>query len=292
MRLSVVTVLHDSAASIGPMLESLNLLGEPAPQVICVDSGSGDAGPETAGEFGAELIRMDGNRGYGASCNAGVAAATEDVTVLLNPDTRLLDNGLLRLARAAEGNRVVLAPRLLNSDGSVQRSAHPLPGGVSSLLAAVIPPRALPAAFGRRLEPFRSPAPVEVGWAIGACLVAPTALLRELGPFDPSVFLYGEDMDLCLRARAAGAQVVYRPDVVVMHEGGHSTSSALATPDRLQMQARRRREVVAAQLGSHALARDDMAQRLTFRIRASVGRHRRENLAQLAALAAAQKSPS
>lgn len=85
---------------------------------------------------------------------------------------------------------------------------------------------------------------------------------------------------------------MYRPDVSVIHEGGHSTGVAIPDDDRLEMKARRRREVIADQLGPGALARDDLAQRLTFRIRASAGRRREENLAELAALAAAQKSPS
>jgi N-acetylglucosaminyl-diphospho-decaprenol L-rhamnosyltransferase len=292
MSLSIVTVIHDSGSRLEGMLASLELLGGPRPEVICVDSGSRDDGPSLAAASGARLITLDGNPGYGAACNAGVAAATGDACVLLNPDTRLVDAGLRRLAEAAAGSRVILAPRLLNSDATVQRSAHPVPGGAGPLLAAFIPPRFLPSPIAVRLEPFRSRSPMAVGWAIGACLVASTPLLRELGPFDPEVFLYGEDLDLCLRARAAGAQVVYRPDVEVLHEGGHSTEAAIGEGRRLQMQARRRREVIADQLGPQAVRRDDAAEAATFGLRALVGRRRRENLARLRALREAQKSPS
>ena len=292
MSISVVTVLHDSAGQVGGMIESLASLRDAELQVICVDSGSSDGGGEIASRLGAEVIGMEGNPGYGAACNAGVAAATGEVCVLLNPDTRLVDRGLLALARVAASERVILAPRLLNSDGTVQRSAHPVPGRLDSVLAAAVPPRLIPGPIGRRLEPFRAPRPMEVGWAIGACLVASTGLLREFGPFDPSVFLYGEDMDLCLRARAAGVPVVYRPDVSVIHEGGRSTERALAQPERLEMQARRRREVILEQLGPGALAVDDAAQRLTFRLRSASGRERPRNRALLEALDRAQKSPS
>ena len=292
MSISIVTVLHDSAGQVGGMLESLAVLGDADVQVICVDSGSGDDGGRIAAGLGAKVITMDGNPGYGAACNAGVAEAAGESCILLNPDTRLLDRGLLGLTRVASCERVILAPRLLNADGTIQRSAHPVPGRPDSVLAALIPPRLIPGSMGTRLEPFRAPRPVEVGWAIGACLVASTDLLRSLGPFDPSVFLYGEDMDLCLRARAAGIPVVYRPDVSVVHEGGRSTEVSLAEPQRLEMQARRRREVILEQLGPNALAVDDVAQRLTFRLRSASGRQRARNQALLTALDAAQKSPS
>lgn len=292
MSLSIVTVVHDSGPQLGRMLESLELLGDPAPEVICVDSGSTDDGPALALERGARLISLEGNPGYGAACNAGVATAGSDVCVLLNPDTVLVDDGLRRLADLATRTRAIFAPRLLNPDATVQRSAFPAPGGAGPVVAAFIPPRALPGGLATRLEPFRSRAPRTVGWAIGACLVASTALLRELGPFDPDVFLYGEDLDLCLRARAAGAAVIYRPDVELLHEGGHSTGTAIHEQQRLEMQARRRRQVIATQLGPRSLRRDDLAEAATYGLRALVGRRRRENIAKLRALRAAQKSPS
>ncbi len=292
MSFSIVTVIHDSGPRLEGMLGSLELLGSPAPEVICVDSGSSDGGPALALERGAQLISLDGNPGYGAACNAGVAAAACNACVLLNPDTLLLDDGLRRLADLATATRAIFAPRLLNPDATVQRSAFPVPGGAGPVLAAFVPPRTLPAAVAARLEPFRSQSPRDIGWATGACLVASTGLLRELGPFDPGVFLYGEDLDLCLRARAAGAPVVYRPDVELLHEGGHSTEAAFHEQQRLEMQARRRREVIAAQLGPHSLRRDDLAEGATFGLRALVGRRRGENVAKLRALRAAQKSPS
>ena len=117
MSLSIVTVVHDSGPQLGRMLESLELLGDPAPEVICVDSGSTDDGPALALERGARLISLEGNPGYGAACNAGVATAGSDVCVLLNPDTVLVDDGLRRLADLA--NRTV-AHRVLVEGGQLR----------------------------------------------------------------------------------------------------------------------------------------------------------------------------
>ena len=128
-----------------------------------------------------------------------------------------------------------------------------------------------------------------MGWAIAACLAAPTALLRRLGPFDPDAFLFYEDMDLCLRAHAAGV-----PDRPAARGRG-------PPPRRAQHGARVRRRGAstcrpaaaarssARALGARALRYDDGAQALTFGLRAAVGRERGRNVAALRALRAARR---
>ena len=284
---SIVTVLHDSQAHLERLLASLELLPQ-RPQVICVDSGSSDRGPELAEEWGAEVLILEGNPGFGAGNNAGLALAAHPVTVLLNPDCIALDDGLARLATLAAPSDALIVPRLLNPDGSVQRSAHQLPGGPGGLLAAVIPPRLLPRPLRERLEPFRARSPRPVGWAIAACVAARTSLLRRLGPFDPYAFLFYEDLELCLRARAQGATTILHPEIALTHVGSHSTVPSLG-PTMLELEALRRREVVERWLGEDALALDDLSQSLAFRLRAIAGRDRERNLAMAAALRRARR---
>jgi N-acetylglucosaminyl-diphospho-decaprenol L-rhamnosyltransferase len=258
---AIVTVIHDSEPELPLLLDSIARLPEPRPRVIVVDSGSSDRGAELAAERGAEVIRLDGNPGFGAGSNTGLERVTEPVTAFVNPDVELLDGGLSRLALDASSGGVLLAPRLLNADGSVQDSAHPLPGRVETLIPALLPRRLLPTRF----EPWRSHSTRGVGWAVAACIVGRTDELRALGPFDPDAFLFYEDMELCLRARRAGIPTLLRPDVAVRHLGGASTSRALSDVD-LDLRARRRREVVG-QEGRGRLLVDDIAEALTFGLR-------------------------
>jgi N-acetylglucosaminyl-diphospho-decaprenol L-rhamnosyltransferase len=280
---SIVVVLHDSARPLPALLASLARLPAP-PQLIVVDTASSDEGPALARAAGAEVVELGANPGFGAASNAGVERARHELTVLLNPDCELVDGALARLAaRAADGRLWV--PRLLNPDGSVQRSAHPLPGTAGALLPAVVHPPLLPRALRERAEPYRSNRPRSVGWAIAACLAARTEVLRRLGPFDARQFLFYEDMDLCLRARAAGIPTALDPSVRVRHLGGHAT---LRDGEPHALLARRRREVVAASRGAAAAALDDLAQGLTFATRAAarraLGRDAGRERAQLAAL--------
>lgn len=261
---AIVTVIHDSEPELPLLLDSVERLPDPRPRVIVVDSGSSDGGPALAAERGAELVTLDGNPGFGAGCNAGLERVTEPVTAFVNPDVELLDDGLSRLARGASAGGTLLAPRLLNADGSVQDSAHPLPGRLDGLLPAVLPRRLLPT----RYEPWRSNATREVGWALAACIVGQTAQFRALGPFDADAFLFYEDLELCLRARRAGIPTILRPDVAVRHLGGASTTRALGDTD-LDLRAQRRREVVGRE-GRARLLIDDLAEALTFGLRGAV----------------------
>jgi N-acetylglucosaminyl-diphospho-decaprenol L-rhamnosyltransferase len=264
---ALVTVMHDSAGDVERLLISIERFLEPRPRVVAVDSGSRDRGADVAREHGAELVELGSNRGFGAGCNSAVERVSEPVTVLINPDVELLDDGLARLADEAAAGEALLAPRLLNADGSVQDSAHPLPGTFEALIPAAVPRFLLPRPLRRRYEPWRSARPRTVGWAVAACIVARTGLLRRLGPFDPAVFLFYEDLDLCLRAADVGVPTVLRPDVALRHSGGASVVRALPGRDA-QMRARRRREVMAGR-GRLPLALDDAAQAVTFGTRAA-----------------------
>ena len=282
---TIVTVLHDSGPELTALLPTLERFAIDA-QLIVVDTGSRDDGPARAAAHGAELIELPDNPGFGAANNAGVARASRDVTILLNPDTELVDHSLDELAAQARIHpRALHAPRLLEPDGSVQRSAHPLPGTVGALLPALVHPPLLPRSLRERAEPYRAERPRTVGWAIAACLAAPTALLRELGPFDPAIHLFAEDMELGLRARAAGIPTVLHPQLRVRHTGGHAVHRG---GEPYELLARRRREAVGSALGPRARALDDTAQLITFATRigarTALRRDASRERAQLAAL--------
>jgi GT2 family glycosyltransferase len=290
----IVVVLHDSTDDLRRLLASLAAV-VPTPHVVVVDAGSRDgSGLQLARDWGAEAIDA-GDVGFGAANNIGLDAITATTTLLLNPDIVVGDPAVVeKLARHARREDALHVPRLLNPDGSVQRSAHPLPGRPAALLPALVHPRALPATLRHVADPWRAEAPDDrrVGWAIAAAVAARTATLRRLGPFDPGQFLFYEDLDLCLRARAAGVPTILHPKLAMEHRGGHSTGPAYGGEPHVLL-ARRRREVVAANLGPRAARWDDAAQALTFASRAAARTALRRGggreWAQLRALLAARR---
>ncbi|HMJ32874.1 MAG TPA: glycosyltransferase [Baekduia sp.] len=283
-RFAIVCVLHDSAADLRRLLASL---GRADVHVVVVDAGSSDDGPQLARDWGAEVIEA-GDVGFGAANNLGVERVDTSVTLLLNPDVVVPDPAVLdRLVRHARREDALHAPRLLNPDGTVQRSAHPEPGRPSAILPALVHPAALPRPLRLRADPWRAEGDREVGWAIAAALAARTDTLRRLGPFDPRQFLFYEDLDLCLRARDAHVPTILHPDLTLEHRGGHSTGPAYGG-EPLPLLAQRRREVIGRNRGTRALMLDDAAQALTFATRATaralLGRAAGRERAQLRAL--------
>jgi GT2 family glycosyltransferase len=270
MSFTAVVVLHRSAPEVRTLLASLDRhLAEP-PQLVVVDTGPDDGGAAAARDHGALVLERRGNPGFGAASNEGLAHARHDVTVLLNPDTELLDGSVETLASLARQHPHHLhAPRLLNADGTTQRSAHPLPGTAGAFLPALVHPPLLPRPIRDRAEPWRAETPRTVGWAIAACLAAATKTLTKLGPFDPATHLFAEDMELGLRARGAGIRTVLHPQLVLRHTGGHAV---LREGERFEEIARRRREAIRATRGPHAVNADDAAQALMFATRIAAHR--------------------
>jgi GT2 family glycosyltransferase len=244
---AVVIVLHRSRDELATLLPTI------APtQLIVVDVGPDDGGAQLAHRRGAEVITRRDNPGFGAANNLALERVTQPVTVLMNPDTI---GSPAELAQRADAPGLHV-PRLLNEDGSIQRSVHALPGTLGAFLPAlspIAPTRALP---------HRAATPRSVGWAIAACLAARTDTLKRLGPFDPTIHLFAEDMDLCLRARAQGIPTILHPDLEITHTGRHSIES-----EPFELLARQRRDVIAKTRGRRARAFDDAAQLLTFATR-------------------------
>ena len=258
---AIATVTHESERDLPRLLGSIDrhLPGTP---VVVVDSGSSDGSAELAREWGATVIELGENVGFGRASNVGVRHVDRPVTVLLNPDTELVDSSLAELAaRAAEGERL-LAPAVLAHDGSRMPYAQRAPASAAAAVSAVLPPGLLPRPLARRLEPWRSNRPVRAAWAAGCCIAARTDLLRRLGPFDESIFMYGEDLELGLRAGSQGVETWFDPRARILHAGGSSAARAFGG-EPFELLARQRQEVVGRRLGRRAARADLAIQALT-----------------------------
>lgn len=263
--ISVVVVTWNSAADLPRLLESLaRHLGERA-ELVVVDNASADDSAAIVEAWDGErrLLRLDENAGFGAANNRGVSAARHDAVVLLNPDTYLVDGSLVDLAGLAVRTGALCGPELLNEDGTRQPSASPRAASWEVGLDALVPHALLPPALRFRTEPWRAPVTREVGWLTGACIAARRNVLLELGPFDETIHLYGEDLDLGLRAWKAGVPSLYAPDVArVVHLGGRSAEQRF--DDRgLSVKIAGRRALVRRHAGP-ARERYDHAAQLVF----------------------------
>jgi N-acetylglucosaminyl-diphospho-decaprenol L-rhamnosyltransferase len=290
--IALVTVSHDSERELELLLQSV-ARHLPGAAMVVADSGSADASAERARAWAggrARVIEIGSNVGFGRANNAALREVSEPVTVLVNPDVELLDASLAELAaELRRGPDRILSPQVLLPGGSRQDSAQHEPGAAPLLLSALVPPGVLPGPLARMVDPWRSDRPRRVGWAVGCCLAARTETLRRLGPFDERIFLYGEDLDLGLRAADEGVETWFWPAARVLHRRAHSTEREFGG-EAFELLARRRREVVARRRGKRRARRDDLLQLLTFADRLALktllGRSAARERRQLAALRA------
>ncbi len=293
MSCSIVVVTWECADRLRALVESMDSRLGDGPELIVVDNASSDD-PEAAarGRRGeTRFIQMGTNAGFGAATNAGVEAAGGAGVVMLNPDTVLVDAGLLELAREAVRRGALVGPRLLNEDGSPQPSASGPPVGPWPWVGAVVPGALAPAPVRRRTEPWRLHGPARVAWLTGACVAGPRDVLRTLGPFDPRIHLFAEDMDLGLRAARTGVESWFRPDLCsVVHLGG--SSAAVGYPTGVQeVVAANRRAVLCRAYGAPRERAAWRALRLNLRLRViAKGALRRDAARERAELAATRSA--
>src|SRR6266545_7889981 len=124
---SAVVVTYNSARWLERSLESLRGTGA---EVIVVDHGSTDGTVELVRErFPEARLIEEENRGFGAGNNAGMRAGSGRYFLLLNPDAWLMDGALEALVAFADEHpeAAVVGPRLLNPDGTLQRSVRGFP---------------------------------------------------------------------------------------------------------------------------------------------------------------------
>lgn len=209
---TAIVVAYDSADVLPACLAALADEGVSA---IVIDNASTDASREIARRHGATVIANPRNEGYGRANNVGIAACTTSFALIVNPDLVVEPGAVVALLAAAERypDAGLLAPCIVEPSGRLFLQPR-------SLLS---PPHLNQAATMARPEgdaclPFLS----------GACLLVRTEMFRAVGGFDPNIFLFYEDDDLCRRMREAGHALVHVHGAQARHARGRSTAPSVA----------------------------------------------------------------
>jgi N-acetylglucosaminyl-diphospho-decaprenol L-rhamnosyltransferase len=247
-RLSVVVVSFNVAPLLRRCLTSLRRasaevtsaggLGVSTVDVTVVDNASSDGSVELVRrEFpDVRLLANGDNRGFGAACNQGTAGAG-DAVLFLNPDAELLPGalGALLWRLQARPRAAVVGPRLIYPGGGPQPARRRFPSPLTLLLESTPLQWRFPhlPILGRYRCSDRPEGVAEaVDWLSGAALMVRTAAFRQVGGFDPTYFMYFEELDLCRRLAAYGWQTWYEPAATVVHHHSQSADQDLPAKDR------------------------------------------------------------
>jgi hypothetical protein len=230
---TVVIVSFNTCAVLRECLLRLEVEGRGLSfETIVVDNASrDDSAAMVRRDFPhVRLIASAQNLGFGAANNMGFREARGRYVVLLNSDAFLLSRSLSRAVRYMDAtpHAALAGARLVGRDGAWQPSARAFPSLLNDFLVLSGLSAKYPRSrfFGR---PDRTWADAlkagSVDWVPGAFAIVRREVLAAVGNFDERFFLYYEEVDLCLRLRAAGYQIHYRPEIVVVHLGGESSKT-------------------------------------------------------------------
>lgn len=203
------------------------------------------------------IIANKQNLGFGAANNQAVKKSNAKYVVFLNSDTIVKKGGLEKVISAFElaekrnpeatselssrheilDKPGIIASTLLNQDGSVQPQGGDLPSLTSIFshmfflddlpIIGTLLPSTQHTGVGHNKQPLAESETqlIPMGWVGGTALFASKKMLDDIGPFDENIFMYGEDIELCMRAKRHHWDVAMHPQAHVVHLQNMSSSS-------------------------------------------------------------------
>jgi len=257
MKLSVIIVSYNtSRLTVQTVKSVVKAVGKKSPltndyELIVVDNKSHD---DTVVQLqklklkNLKVVQSGENLGFGRANNLGFKSATGQVILFLNSDTIMQAGSLEKLTdfcldhfqreRRAKKKLGLVAMNLLNQDGSLQPQGGDLPN-LATIGAALfclddlpVLRRFLPSVqhTGRRFRPesLQKNEFVRKGWVGGTAVAIHRDWWTDYGGWDPEIFMYGEDQELCYRMKQEHFYHGILTTAKVTHLGSASSSSAFA----------------------------------------------------------------
>jgi len=230
-----VTVIMVSYNTRELTLKALETLyanaGNVCMQVIVWDNASADSSAEAiaAAYPQAELVRSPDNLGFAVANNRAAELARGKWLLLLNPDTETHPHAVEALLRFAKSHPEagIVGGRTVFPDGTLNPAScwNKITGWSLFCSAAGLVRLFNNSSFfnPEGIGGWRRDSVRHVDIVVGCFLMIPTALWRELAGFQAKYYMYGEEVDLCLRAAKAGYRPMITPDAQIMHLVGAST---------------------------------------------------------------------
>lgn len=222
-KVTVIVVAHNGGQSLLTAVKSIIANRHVMVTVMVVDNASTDDSLKALTSVPAPVIPLNGNLGYGAAFNAGLARVETPWVVCANQDVVVPPDALERLIREilnSETNTaapIIAGPRIVDSEGRTQETCHALPSLRRECMELLFGSR-----FGSRNaisdKPIQDAA--TAGWLSAVFIVGRTTTFRLIGGFDPTYFMYAEDLDLFRRLHDAGGRCLWNPEVTITHDGG------------------------------------------------------------------------
>jgi len=230
-KITAVVVTWNSSGLIPDLSRTFSGI-ESLCNIVISDNASDDSTVELAGKMlpDAEILRNEMNGGFGYGNNRGISICDTEYVLFLNSDASITASSLEKLVSTLEKN-----PGAAGVQPLVRLWGWPL---------ITLSAGAAMTEYGRgydydfmHFQPLPLDSTVEVPCITAALSLFRTDALRRAGGFDENIFMYYEDVDLCLRLRGMGYTFLLEPGAEGIHRMGASSSRGLAEKWELQSSA-------------------------------------------------------
>ncbi|MGH9118693.1 MAG: glycosyltransferase [Acidimicrobiales bacterium] len=243
-----VVVTHNPGRWFADSLAALAAQDYPALETLVIDAASDS---DVAGAVAkilprAHVKRIDANPGFGAAANAAIPIVKGAAFYLLCHDDVALSTDAVRVMveEAFKSNAGVVGPKLVRWDEPRQLAAVGLAVDKTGVPSPLVEPG--------ELDQAQHDVVRDVFAVPGGCMLVRADLFTALEGFDPAIPYLGEDLDLCWRAKVAGARILVAPGAVARH--AEAQGERRKVDDRRRLEARHRlRTMLTCYSGAHLL---------------------------------------
>lgn len=237
MDLSIIIVNFNTQKLLKDCLQSIEASqGNGSWEIIVVDNHSTDQSISMVKKFfpAVKIIANKTNEGFAKANNRGVKQARGDYILLLNSDTIVKKDALNTLLSCVKQSHADIAScKLLHPNGTIQPQGGFLPR-LSNIAAWMLCIDDIPG-ISRLIKPYQQTSQAffmrdqQPGWVSGTALIVNRSTYNKLHGFDEHFFMYGEDVDFCLRAQKQGFRVNYfsQPEITHLGQGSGNSRGAL-----------------------------------------------------------------
>lgn len=229
IKLSIVILNHNTEDLLRQCLSSIPVF--PGLEIIVVDNGSTDHSVAmTRKNFPAvKIIPSAENIGFTKGNNLARHRVSGELVLFLNSDTKLFPDTLSKMIKLMDGKPQIGISTCLTilPDGRLYYACHrgfPTPWNSFCYflgLAKLFPRSKLFAGYTASYLPLNQIH--EIDACSGTFLLIRKDLLDQIGWFDEDYFAYGEDIEMCFRAKELGYKVMFNPEVKILHYWGASS---------------------------------------------------------------------
>lgn len=221
--LSIIIINYNVKDMLLDCIRSIYKFPVESMEILVVDNNSTDGSvEELVTHFpNVKLIRNEINKGFPIANNQAIKMSKGNFVFLLNPDTVLIDDVLGQLLSYMDSHSdvMLLGPKLLNTDESIQFSVQPFLTITEIIAETFYLHRPLKWAKSYHRKVIDIPIAVEA--LSGAAIMVRASVFKKIGMLDEELF-WTEDMEFCYRAYKNSMRVVYNPDFKLIHHGSSS----------------------------------------------------------------------